>query len=94
MDQVQTDEKLCLSRGKRSNRVGSPDFIEEGVGHSVVIVPEGGAWRKPVVTSGRADQLSLCCSYDFILLDTCLYRAMFNVLSSQRIDSDLVYRGY
>lgn len=94
VDQVQADEKLRLSRGQRSNRMGPPELIEEGVSHSVVIVPEGGAGRKPVVTSGRTNQLSLCCSYDFILLDTRVYRAMFNVLLSRRIDPEIVQRGY
>lgn len=36
MEQVQADEKLHLPRGKRSNRVGSPDLIKEGFSHSVV----------------------------------------------------------
>jgi hypothetical protein len=44
----------------------------------------------PVAARGRKDNLNLCYSRGFILLDTRINRAMVIMPSSQRIDSDVV----
>jgi hypothetical protein len=46
---MQSDKKLRLTRGKRSNCMSSPDFIEKGFSHRVLILPEGSNGRKSVV---------------------------------------------